>query len=80
MKLGHYKALCFFLQTKLLEMIVFQLCSQNNFQELLQIAYVNRKLCTLSNAKDCRSKKFSFYLISRIDGVEMCKNFFKAIS
>ena len=56
--------------------MVFRLFSQNYSKELLQIAYVNRKLCILSNAKDRRFKKFSFYLISRIDGVKTCKNWF----
>jgi len=42
---------------------------------LLQIAYVNRKLCILCK-KTAGSKKFSFYLISRIVGVKTCKNWF----
>ena len=54
--------------------MVFRLFSQNYSKELLQIAYVNRKSCILSNAKDRRFKKFSFYLIARIDGVKTCKN------
>ena len=70
MKLGHYKGskltkpdfpkksgsadFC----KKLLKMMVFRLFSQNYSKDLLQIAYVNRKLCILSNAKDHRFKKF----------------------
>ena len=57
-------------------MMVFRVFSQNYSKDLLQIAYVNRQLCILSNAKNRRSKKFSFYLISRIDGVKTCKNWF----
>ena len=57
-------------------MMVFRLSSQNYSKELLQISYVNRKLCILGNANDRRSKKFSFYLISRIYGVQRCKNWF----
>jgi hypothetical protein len=43
---------------------------------LLQIAYVNRQLCILSNAKRKFPEKFSFYLILRIDDVKTCKNWF----
>ena len=72
MKLGDYKAsklikpvfpkknlVRLIFAKKLLKMMVFRLFSQNYSKELLQIAYVNRKLCILSNAKDRRFKKNS---------------------
>ena len=58
------------------KMMVFRVSSQNYSKDFLEIAYVNRRWCILSNAKNRRSKKFSFYFISHIDGVKRCKNWF----
>ena len=58
------------------KIMVFRDFTENYSNDLLQIAYISRHLCILSNPKIHRSEKFSLYLISRINGVKMCKNLF----